>query len=73
MYRWYIALTHLRAFEGEIKISNNDTALVSSLLITRDKLMMDDLKEVAYEVALQLLFRNMGKAVSNIVSTQISN
>ena len=72
MYRWYISLTHLRAYPGEPKISQNDAALISNLLVEKSELMMQDLKEVTYEVSVQLLYRNVGKAISNIVSTAIS-
>ncbi len=72
MYRWYISLTHLRAYPGVPKISQNDAALISKLLVEKSELMMQDLKEVTYEVSVQLLYRNVGKAISNIVSTEIT-
>ena len=72
MYRWYISLTHLRAYPGTPKISQKDAQLISSLLVGKSDLMLQDLKEVTYDVAVLLLYRNVGSAISNIVSTALS-
>ena len=73
MYRWYISLTHLRIYQDDPKISQNDMALLSTLLAEKDPIMKQDLKEVTYEVAVHLLYKNLGKAISNIVSTQLTS